>query len=280
LTTGLAIVLSRNLARPIRTLSRAARSIGVGDFRARVPVRTSDEIGELAESFNRMAEELAQREHYRELLEKVSDEAVAQAMISGSLELELGGEVKQATILFCDIRGFTQLTEEMPPDEVITLLNDHMTALTEVTRQHHGVVDKFIGDAIMCVFGCLKSYGNDAEHAARCARRMLEERERLNQSSPFALQIGIGLATGQVVAGCMGSTDRLNYTVLGARVNLAARLAAQAGAAEILIDDATLAALNDEFTAESLGEVALRGFSSPQSAFRLSPARPEPVESR
>jgi class 3 adenylate cyclase len=220
---------------------------------------------------------LAQREHYRELLEKVSDEAVAQAMITGTLDLELGGEDKEATILFCDIRGFTRLTEEMPPAEVITLLNQHMTVMTEITREHHGVVDKFIGDAIMCVFGCLKSYGNDAEHAARCAQRMLEERERLNQSSPYPLHVGIGLATGEVVAGCMGSTDRLNYTVLGARVNLAARLAAQAGAGEIIIDDTTLAALGDEFLADSLGEVPLRGFSTPQSAYRLGTSTPEPA---
>jgi hypothetical protein len=88
---------------------------------------------------------------------RLSDEAVAQAMISGSLDLELGGEVKDATILFCDIRGFTAMTEEMSPTEVIAILNLHMTAMTEITREHHGVVDKFIGDAIMAVFGCLKS---------------------------------------------------------------------------------------------------------------------------
>jgi len=276
----IALLLSRSLSGPVRSLSLAARAIGEGDFEARVPVRSRDEIGELAQSFNRMAEELAQKEHYRGLLEKVSDEAVAQAMISGSLDLELGGEVKEATILFCDIRGFTAMTEEMSPTEVIAILNHHMTAMTEITREHHGVVDKFIGDAIMAVFGCLKSYGNDASHATRCALRMIEERERLNSTSPHHLSIGIGLATGQVVAGCMGSNDRLNYTVLGSRVNLAARLASQAGEMEIIIDDATLARLEDDVIGEPLGTVPLRGFSAPQPVFRLRrrEAEPSPLE--
>jgi class 3 adenylate cyclase len=264
-----ALILGRNLSGPVRALAKASRSISEGRFDARVPVRSRDEIGELAESFNRMAEDLALKEHYRDLLMKVSDEAVAQAMISGGLDLELGGEVKEATILFCDIRGFTALTEEMSPCEVIAILNEHMTAMTVVTRENHGVVDKFIGDAIMGVFGCLKSYGNDAAHATRCALGMIAERERLNQTSPLPLSIGIGLATGQVVAGCMGSTDRLNYTVLGSRVNLAARLASQAGNMEIIIDDATLERLDESFSAEPLGPLALRGFSSAQSAYRL-----------
>jgi class 3 adenylate cyclase len=266
-----ALFLSRGLSGPVRTLAAAARDIGQGNFRARVPVRSRDELGELSESFNRMAEDLALKEHYRELLIKVSDEAVAQAMISGGLDLELGGELKEATILFCDIRGFTSLTEEMSPCEVIAMLNEHMTAMTIVTRDHHGVVDKFIGDAIMGVFGCLKSYGNDAAHAVNCALRMIAERNRLNASpfSPFPLSIGIGLATGQVVAGCMGSNDRLNYTVLGSRVNLAARLAARADNMEILIDDATLQRLDGKFAVEPLGDLALRGFASAQTAFRI-----------
>jgi len=280
LTTGLALVLSRSLSGPVRSLSKAAKAIGDGDFEVRVPVRTRDELGDLADSFNRMAEELEQKDHYRELLGKVSDKAVAQAMISGTLDLELGGEARRATILFCDIRGFTALSEEMPPTEIITILNRHMTAMTEVTRENHGVVDKFIGDAIMCVFGCLKSYGNDPAHAAQCALRMIEEREQLNTTSPLRLEIGIGMATGEVVAGCMGSIDRLNYTVLGTKVNLAARLASQAGAGEVIIDETTLAALGPEFRAEPLGEIAIRGFSTPQIAYRLEAAstRTERVE--
>jgi class 3 adenylate cyclase len=282
---GLAVVLSllvawflsRNLSGPVAHLSRATREIGEGRFEARVPVTSRDELGELAGSFNRMAEELALKERYRELLEKVSDEAVAQAMIGGTLDLELGGEIKEATILFCDIRGFTGLTEAMRPDEVIALLNEHMTAMTALVREHQGVVDKFIGDEVMAVFGCLKRYGNDAWLAARCALRMAEERARRNAGAAVPFEIGIGLATGQVVAGCMGSHDRLNYTVLGARVNLAARLAAQAGPGEVWIDAATRRRLGPDAATDPLGDISLRGFSVPQAAFRLRDAGSLPV---
>ena len=222
-------VMSRKLAVPIRELSEGTRKVRDGQLEMALLVRSGDEIGELTQSFNEMTADLRQKERYRNLLEKVSDESVAQAMIEGVLNPELGGELKEVSILFCDIRGFTELTESMHPETVIDLLNQHMTALTNVVREHFGVVDKFVGDEIMAVFGGIKNYGNDAANAARCGVKMIEERNRLNHENNTTIPIGIGIATGEVVAGCMGSEDRLNYTVLGARVNLAARLCGAAG---------------------------------------------------
>ncbi|NNE90648.1 MAG: HAMP domain-containing protein, partial [Verrucomicrobiales bacterium] len=204
---------AKSLSVPINDLSAGTRKVRDGDLETEVPVRSRDELGELIESFNQMTAELRQKERYRELLGKVSDESVAQAMIDGLLDLKLGGDVRDVTILFCDIRGFTHLTENMPPVAVIELLNRHMTALAAVVQEHGGVVDKFVGDEIMAVFGGLVETGNQAEDAARCALRMLEERERLNHETGTDIQIGIGIASGEVVAGCMGSEDRLNYTV-------------------------------------------------------------------
>jgi len=265
------VLLSRSLSVPVRELSSATEEVRRGNLDAKVPVRGRDELARLAHSFNTMAEELEQKERFRELLEKVSDETVAQAMISGSLDVQLGGELKTVTILFCDIRGFTGLTEEMAPDDVISLLNDHMTAMTGIIRECHGVVDKFVGDEIMAVFGALKSYGNDAANAARAALRMVEERERRNRHLAVPFQLGIGIATGEVVAGCMGSTDRLNYTVLGARVNLASRLCGLAGSGEILLDEETRVRLSEpEFPMTSLPAREIRGFSKPVRSFRLA----------
>src|SRR6059036_2535482 len=105
-------------------------------------------------------------------------------------------------MLFCDIRGFTRLTENMPPAEVIHLLNEHMTAMTRVVYEHAGVVDKFVGDLIMAGFGAPKSSSEDALNAARCACRMIEVRRRLNETAPPKIEIGIGIATGQVIAVC------------------------------------------------------------------------------
>lgn len=272
---GIAFLLARGLSIPLKELAAGTEAIRSGDLDHQVKIRSSDEIGELASSFNEMAEELKQKALYRELLGKVSDEAVAQALVSGSLDLELGGEIKDVSVLFCDIRGFTQLTEEMHPGEVIEMLNDHMTAMTNLVRKHGGVVDKFVGDEIMAVFGALKSYGNDALNAASCALEMIEERQRMNENVKHPIQIGIGVATGEVVAGCMGSVDRLNYTVLGARVNLAARLCSAAGPLEVVTDDETVARISPAPEVELLSELALKGFSKPVQAFRIESIQTE-----
>tara|TARA_R110002096_G_scaffold91625_23_gene207398 strand:- start:10953 stop:12905 length:1953 start_codon:yes stop_codon:yes gene_type:complete len=263
------LILSRSLSRPIRELSSGTQAVREGRFDTRLVVHSGDELGQLTESFNTMTEGLAQREQYRELLGKVSDETVAQAMIEGTLNPELGGELKRVSILFCDIRGFTTMTEHMPPDQVIDMLNDHMTAMTEIVREHFGMVDKFVGDEVMAVFGGIKSYGNDAVNAARCAIAMMQCRQRLNQQLAHPFEIGIGIATGEVVAGCMGASDRLNYTVLGARVNLAARLSGVAQAAQIVIDDATLSALPPGSKIVSLEPSALKGFTAAVSPHLL-----------
>lgn len=268
----LAYLFSRRLAIPIGELTRATAAVKSGDLTTRISIRSLDEIGELAVSFNEMIEGLQQRDAYRGILSKVSDETVAQAMISGDLDLELGGELKQVSVLFCDIRGFTGITEHMAPTGAIELLNHHMTAMTSVVQRHYGVVDKFIGDEIMAVFGALKSYGNDAAHAAACALEMIEVRTALNRETSQPLEIGIGLATGEVVAGCMGSVDRLNYTVLGARVNLASRFCSEAGCMEVVIDDNTKDQLDHPPSAlVSLSELRLKGFTESIRAWRLLP---------
>ncbi|MAS94342.1 MAG: hypothetical protein CMO55_14180 [Verrucomicrobiales bacterium] len=265
----LAALLSRNFAIPLKKLALGTQAIREGNLDHRVEINSKDEIGELADSFNQMADELKQKALYRELLGKVSDETVAQAMISGGLDLELGGETKEVSVLFCDIRGFTELTEQMHPSEVIDLLNEHMTAMTKVVREHYGVVDKFVGDEVMAVFGGLKSYGNDAELAASCALEMIRVREQLNHKTERPIEIGIGVATGEVVAGCMGSTDRLNYTVVGSRVNLASRLCGVAESMELVIDEPTLGALNKEPVVEEMTDLRLKGFSGKVTAYRL-----------
>jgi len=176
-------------------------------------------------------------------------------------------------VLFCDIRGFTARTEHMAPADVIGFLNEHMTALTRIVHEHHGVVDKFVGDALMAIFGAPEAGVHDAYDAVRAGWRMLEARASLNAGARDALAIGIGIASGQVVAGCMGSLDRLNYTVVGERVNLAARLCSQAGPMEVLIDDPTRRQVADLVSVEALPAIKLKGFTTPVHAFRLTGLR-------
>ncbi|HEY6167103.1 MAG TPA: adenylate/guanylate cyclase domain-containing protein, partial [Verrucomicrobiae bacterium] len=265
---GLSLLLANGLAIPLQALVRATEEIQRENFNFKVPVHSRDELGRLAESFNRMAEGLALKDKYYHVLSMVTDRSVADELVAG--QLQLGGETREVTVLFCDIRGFTALTQNMPPHEIVALLNEHMTALTRVVYEHHGVVDKYMGDMIMALFGAPKSYGDDAFNAVCCARRMIQVREELNQTSAHRISIGIGMATGAVVAGCMGSADRVNYTVLGDRVNLASRLSSQTRSAEVLLDQTTREKLGERVWVEPVPDLRLKGFSEPVHAFRLT----------
>jgi Adenylate cyclase, family 3 (some proteins contain HAMP domain) len=263
----LSFLLSHGLAVPIRELVAGTGEIQRGNFEVKVPVRSRDEIGQLALSFNEMADGLAQKERYRTILNQVADEEVAQKLISG--EITLGGELRDVSVLFCDIRGFTPLTQNMPPGEVIEMLNEHMTALTRVVKEHNGVLNNFVGDLLVAIFGAPVPRDNYTHDAAHCALRLIEERTHLNQSSCYKLQIGVGLATGNVVAGGMGSSDRFHYTVLGERVNLASRLCSQATGGEVLIDQNTRERLGESIIVEAASALKLKGFSEPVQAFKL-----------
>lgn len=256
---GLSLIFSHTISRPLQSLMRGVKAVEEGNLEVRVSVPSRDEIGQLAHAFNEMTTGLALKEKYRDVLGKVTDPDVAEELMRGSLQL--GGELRTATVLFCDIRGFTACTENMPPNEVIEMLNEHMTALTSVVQANHGVVDKFVGDEIMVLFGAPKSYPHDADNALRCARAMLQERQRLDACGPWRCPIGIGLATGAMVAGCMGSFNRLQYTVLGDKVNLAARLCGKARAGEILLDEATCRGLQDVYSISESTPLELKGFS-------------------
>jgi class 3 adenylate cyclase len=173
-------------------------------------------------------------------------------------------------MLFCDIRGFTALTEGKEPREVISLLNDHMTLLTDVAYAHGGTVDKFVGDLILVTFGAPKTAADDARRMVRCALAMVAARTLANEGAAEPIRIGVGCAYGRVVAGCMGSARRLDYTVLGERVNLAARLCSKAPAMRVWVDAGTRHAVGPSACFKPLPPIEAKGFSRPVEAFELS----------
>jgi class 3 adenylate cyclase len=262
-----ALMLSRGIAKPVSELAEAARRVGSGDLAVRVPVGRRDEIGQLAARFNDMTHGLTLRDKYRGLLDLVADPGIAEEMIGGTVDL--GGVTTPAAVIFCDIRGFTPLTNRLSAHEVVDLLNEHMTALTEVVYRHGGVVDKFVGDLIMAVFGAPKPGTDDAVRAARCAVDMVMTRARINHGAKNPIEIGVGLAYGDMVAGCMGSRQRLNYTVLGDRVNLAARLCSAAPAMCVYADAAVRERLGPGWGVTPLEPLKVKGFSEPVQAYRL-----------
>ncbi len=265
---GLSLVTSHNMTKPILNLVSGTKEVKKGNFDIPVPVTSNDELGVLTHSFNEMTSELAIKEKMRSVLDKITDPDVQEELLKG--KMKLGGEDRDLTILFCDIRGFTSLTEGMAPTDVIQMLNEHMTAMKKEVSKYNGVVDKFVGDEIMAIFGAPKSYGNDALNAAQCALSMMQARKKLDESGKYKIKIGIGLASGKVVAGNMGSDDRQSYTVLGARVNLAARLCSAAKPMDILIDDLTCERIENKIKTDPIVDLKLKGFSSQIVAYKLT----------
>ncbi len=220
------ILLARSVTRPILDLARRVRRIEAGDYGQAVAVTGQDEIGQLAGSINTMAAGLAEKEKVRDLLGKVVSHEIAEELLSKTIAL--GGEERVVTVLFADIKGFTSLCENLAPEAVLTLLNRYLSEITEVIERHHGVVDKYTGDSVMALFGAPLSRPGDAGNAIATALAIQSTMAALNEANlaqgMFAIEAGIGVHTGLVVAGNLGSQNRLNYTVIGDSVNLSARL--------------------------------------------------------
>jgi len=209
-------------------------------------------IDDLTESRMLAAENQAQQEKSVRIAHSF-ERYLAPHVVSGLMKdpeaVVLGGTRQTATMLFADIRGFTPLSERLIPEEVVELLNRYLGPLVNVVFANGGLLDKFYGDGIMAVYGAPRSADDDAVRAVTSAKQMLEQVVQLNASrpAPWPLSIGVGLATGLVVAGHIGSERRLEYTVIGDAVNVASRLQAAAQADEILIDEATYDRVTDRF---------------------------------
>ena len=225
LLTGLLLV-SRQVTRPVKALATGAHRIAQGDYTQRVEIRQEDEVGQLAVAFNAMAQGLAEKERVRALLGKVVSPEIANELLRR--DVELGGEERDVTVLFADVRGFTGLCEGQPPQAILSLLNEYFSAVTAVIEAEGGVVDKYIGDAVMALFGAPLDYSDAPARAVRAALGMQHAVTVLNESFVARglkpIDIGIGVHSDRVVVGNMGSRTRLNYTAIGDGVNLASRL--------------------------------------------------------
>lgn len=230
LTTVLAVVaavsIARRVTRPVRALSKGAAAIASGDYVELELPAQQDELSELTHAFNEMVRGLLERDRVRALFGKVVSLAVADEMLNK--RIEMGGEEREVTLLFSDIRDFTALCEHRAPSAILAMLNTYLTHMSAAVDEHDGVVDKYIGDAVMAIFGAPISHDNDAERAIKTALAMqaalIDLNRRFGQEGWPPLRIGIGIHSGNAVAGIMGSETRFDYTVLGDTVNLASRL--------------------------------------------------------
>jgi class 3 adenylate cyclase len=269
--TVLALLVARSIVRPLLALTRAARAVAQGEFgAARVPVHSEDEVGLLTRAFNTMAAGLAERERERDIFGRVVSPEVREKLLGG--ELRLGGETRRVAVLFSDVRGFSSLAERMDPQGVVALLNEYLTEMAEAVRPYQGYINNFIGDAIVVVFGAPIDQAGIEQRAARAAVAMQARLAALNARrvarGDFPLVTGIGISAGDVVAGQIGSPERLLYTVIGDTVNVAARLEALTKdypGHPILVSGSVAEALRDapDLRIEHLGVVLVKGRAEP-----------------
>ena len=211
-------------------------------------------------------QKLAEHSAHRIALERFLAPELVE-MIAANPRLSLGGVNQKASILFADIRNFTSLSEKMPPERVVDILNAYFSRITDLIFDHGGTLDKFLGDGVMAIFGAPISKGNDAANAVRTGIAIQRLISEMNKDAPALgwpeIQMGIGINTGVVTAGNIGSLKRLDYTVIGDAVNVAARLMSAATGGQILISDSTAQELDSSFRVGGRKPVLLKGKSSP-----------------
>ena len=271
--------LSKLILNPLKNLTLASKRIQNGDYKSRVGIVTSDELGELADSFNDMADSLAEKEFMRDTFGKIVDPEVRDYLMSGagreSLGEALGGETREVTVLFCDIRSFTALSEKMEAAEVVQLLNKYFTALGKCITAHHGIINKYIGDAIMAIFGAPVRSENSARDAFLAAldmrRALIEVNKDFEKENLPQLRFGIGIHTGPVFAGTIGAENRMEYTVIGDTVNTASRLESlcKTYSKDLLLSEAAAEKL-DKDSLVFVDEAEIRGKSEAMKVYTLN----------
>lgn len=209
----------------------------------------------------------------RERFQRLLSPQIAQQVIEGRVEIKKGGEARQTTVLFSDIRGFTSMSESESPQIIVDMLNEYFELMVEVVFKYEGTLDKFVGDEIMALFGAPVSHGDDPVRAVRAALEMMYVLEQLNgirvQRGEPEIKIGIGLNTGEVVAGYLGSSKALEYTVIGDTVNTGARLCSLAKAGEVIISHHTRELLGDGFECIELPPTSVKGKALPLKIYNV-----------
>lgn len=267
---AIAVILGIRFSRPISSLVAATEEIGRGNYKHRVTLKRNDELGNLARAFNQMGEDLFRHSLTRESFGKYVGGDVLEMILADPESMWLKGHRNQATILFADIRGFTAYSDDKEPEAIVEMLNQFFGIATESILSFGGFIDKFIGDAVLGVFG-VPVYRKD--HVERAVRAALELSNRLRNSgindNHLLASVGIGIHTGVVVSGNIGSQAKMEYTVIGSTVNIASRVSGLAAPGEILVTDAVYSEISSMATAEKSGPHIIKGRNEPLDTYRV-----------
>jgi class 3 adenylate cyclase len=260
------IVIGRRIAAPVVSLSSIALKVGGGDLDARAEYKSGgDELRRLHESFNQMIAGLKERDLVKETFSRYVSKQVAEEILKHPDKIAPGGKKRDVTILFSDVRGFTTFAEAHSPEEVISHLNEYLSAMVDIIFKYEGTLDKFIGDAVMAVFGSPLPHSDDPMRAIKTALDMQSRLKELNEKwiaeGKETLRIGIGVNTGEVIAGNIGDIRRMEYTVIGDNVNLASRIEGLTKEyhCPIIISESTCEKVKERVEVNKLGSVTVKG---------------------
>ena len=259
------------MVRPIGYLVEGVRAIGEGNYDIEIKLKTNDELGLLTDIFNDTAKSLKEKELLKGAFSTYVSSEVMDEVLKDPKKLSLHGKRVRATMLFTDIRGFTSMSESLEPEKVVAVINEYLTIQTDKVMKWKGVLDKFVGDCVMAVFGVPMPKDDDAYRAVRAAMDIKEGVNKLNdirkRTGQITVGIGIGVNTGDVVSGNMGSPQKMDYTVIGDNVNLAARLEANAPAGRIFVSEYTYNETSDRIEYTELESIMVKGKKDPVRVF-------------
>jgi len=276
---SVAFLIGTMLKKDTQEIIASVKAVAKGNFNTQINIHRPDELGEIAEGINEMSQGLRLREQIKEAFGRFVNPKIAATFIDKFVKdgdnFKMGGQKQHTVILMADLRDFTALSETMEPDALIALLNSYFSAMVEVIHSEGGVVDKFMGDAIMAIFGLTDA--KDAENAALSAavkmRSALEELNRtFKKEGKPQLDNGIGIHSGEVIAGYLGSQERLEFTVIGSAVNVTSRIEEQTKvlSKSILISEVTLNKVDKNFKTSFVETLQLKGVSEAIKLYTVS----------
>jgi adenylate cyclase len=265
--------VSLTITRPVKELVLGALAVEQGRYDYRLKSKQQHEVGRFIGTFNEMMVGLSEKEKIRSIMNKVVSKEVAHELLQN--RMELGGAERRASILFTDIRDFTNIAESMAPTDLVQMLNDYFSRMSPIIDKEGGVIDKYIGDAIMAVFGAPVEFPDDALRAVRAGAAMIKELSAFNTERTALglppINIGMGINCGTVVAGNIGSESRLNYTIIGDPVNLASRLEGLTRLYEVgmIVSEDVAARVTGEFPLRELDLVRVKGKAGGSRIFQV-----------
>lgn len=270
---GASFYISRRLTGNLGRVVSTMKMVEEGNLDQKVSVKSKDEIGDMAHTFNMMIEGLRERERIKDIFSRYVSRQVAERIFKERDAIKLEGERRRVTILFADIRGFTTIAEKMLPEEVVSMLNEYFSEIIDIIFRYGGIIDKFIGDAIMVVYNAPLTQDNHELRAILSGlsiqKALSDINEKRKREGKVTIEMGIGINTGDAVAGSIGSEKRMEYTVVGSEVNLAQRIVSRSGGGQILISESTYMSIKDRVKVLALEPITVKGIENPVAVYSV-----------